>query len=139
MKIQENRSSKLFLMELIISIFFFSVISAVSVQLFSEAYTRSVRSKELIQSVNLVSNVAEYYRVWDWQEASWQEVFPEGVWQGDDWQILYDEVWKTTEEDARYRLDMKLVEQDGMKEAQIAVSEEESGRVIYELAVKRGV
>lgn len=139
MKMQENRSSKLFLMELIIAIFFFSIISAVSVQLFSEAYTRSVRSKELVQSVNLASNVAEYYRVWDWQEASWQEVFPEGVWQGNDWQIAYDEAWKPTEEEARYLLCMELVEQDGMKEAQIVVSEEETGRIIYELTVKRGV
>lgn len=139
MRMQENRSSKLFLMELIIAIFFFSVISAVSVQLFSEAYTRSVRSKELVQSVNLASNVAEYYRVWDWQEASWQEVFPEGIWQGENWQILYDEAWKPTEEEARYLLCMELVEQNGLKEAQIAVSERESGRIIYELTVKRRV
>lgn len=138
MKIQENRSSKLFLMELMIAIFFFSIISAISVQLFSEAHTRSVRSKELVQSVNLVSNVAEYYRVWDWQTASWQEVFPEGTWQGENWQILYDEAWKPTEEEARYLLCMELCEQEGMREAQIAVSERETGRIIYELTVKRG-
>lgn len=139
MKIQENRSSKLFLMELMIAIFFFSIISAISVQLFSEAHTRSVRSKELVQSVNLVSNVAEYYRVWDWQTASWQEVFPEGEWQGESWQILYDEAWKPTEGEARYLLCMELREQDGLCEAQIAVSERETGRIIYELTVERGV
>lgn len=139
MKIQENRSSKLFLMELMIAIFFFSIISAISVQLFSETHTRSVRSKELVQSVNLASNVAEYYRVWDGQTESWQEVFPEGTWQGENWQILYDEAWKPVEEEARYLLYMELCEQEGMREAQIAVSERETGRIIYELTVKRGV
>lgn len=139
MKIQENRSSKLFLMELMIAIFFFSIISAISIQLFSEAHTRSVRSKEMVQSVNLASDVAEYYRVWDGQTESWQEVFPEGTWQGDNWQILYDEAWKPTEGEARYLLCMELREQEGMREAQIAVSERESGRIIYELTVKRGV
>lgn len=139
MKIQENRSSKLFLMELMIAIFFFSVISAISVQLFAEAHTRSVHSKQLVQSVNLASNVAEYYRVWDGQTESWQEVFPEGTWQGDNWQILYDEAWKPAEGEARYLLCMELYEREGMREAQIAVSERETGRIIYELTVKRGV
>ena len=68
MRQREHNGAKLFLTELMISIFFFAVIAAICVQLFSEANAMSVQSEELVHSVNLASNVAEYYTVWDWQE-----------------------------------------------------------------------
>lgn len=136
---QEDRGSRLFLIELIIAIFFFSVIATVCVQLFSEAHTLSIHSKELVQSVNLASNVAESFCVWDGQQTSWQEIFPEGEWEESCWQITYDENWRPGKEHAQYLLQMELDEQDELHRAQITVSERDSGRVIYELTVKRGV
>lgn len=138
MKRQENRSSKLFLIELIMAIFFFSVIATICVQLFSEAHAMSVHSKELVQSVNLASNVAEAFRVWDGQKKSWQAIYPEGEWDGTCWQISYDENWQPTNEQVQYLLFMELFEQDELHCAQIVVSERENEQVIYELTVKRG-
>lgn len=137
MRMQGNRGSKLFLMELIIAIFFFSVIVTICVQLFAGAYTMSVHSRELVQSVNLASNVAEYYRVWDWQEESWQEVFPQGEWQGEDWQIAYDKTWQPDKGRIQYMLRLGLDSRDGLHGARITISDEVAGRVIYELTVKR--
>ena len=132
MRTQGNRGSKLFLMELIIAIFFFSVIVTICVQLFAGAYTMSVHSRELVQSVNLASNVAEYYRVWDWQE-----VFPQGEWQGNRWQIAYDKSWQPDKDRVQYILRLDLDSRDGLHGAKITISDEAAGRVIYELPVKR--
>ena len=137
MRIQENRGSKLFLMELIISIFFFSVIVAICVQLFAGAHMMSVRSKELVQSVNLASNVAECYRTWDWKEESWEEIFPEGEWKGETWLIGYDKNWQPGGKQAQYMLEMGLDSQDELCGAQITVRDKAADRVIYELTVKR--
>lgn len=139
MRQRESNGAKLFLTELMFSIFFFAVIAAICVQLFSGAHTRSVHSKELVQSVNLASNVAEYYTVWDWEEESWQKVFPEGEWQGDVWQASFDESWEPCEESGEYLLQMEVVNGDEYREAYIAIMEIETERVIYELAIKRVV
>lgn len=137
MRKRESNGSKLFLLELMIAIFFFMVMAAICVQLFAEAHAMSVRSKELVQSVNAAANVAEYYSVWDLREESWQKAFPEGTWQEESWELRYNSAWQPCSEDGRYLLQMELVEAEELRTAQIRVVEAVTERTIYELDVKR--
>ena len=56
-----SSKSSLFLMELILSILFFSLASAVCVQLFVKSHLISRQSTDLTNSVNLAQDVAEIY------------------------------------------------------------------------------
>ena len=59
----QSKSSKscLFLMELILSIFFFTISSTVCIQLFVKAHLIGIETKELHNSVLWTQNVAEVY------------------------------------------------------------------------------
>lgn len=135
MKRQSNRSSQLFLTELMIAIFFFAVILAICIQAFSEAHRRSMESKELTQSVNAVSNTAEYFMVWDGDKAGWQEVFPEGRWEAEEFLIEFDKDFQPVVADGEYLLKMTIREEDGLKKADIGVTTKEAERTVYRLEV----
>lgn len=57
--------SSLFLMELIISILFFSIASAVCIQLFVKAHLLNVRTQEQNQTVVWSQNLAELWRAYE--------------------------------------------------------------------------
>lgn len=66
MKVKNRpRSSSLFLMELILAILFFSVASAVCVQIFVKSHLISRQSEELSQAVTLCTNSAEIFAASD--------------------------------------------------------------------------
>jgi len=136
MKTRNNNSSKLFLTELMLSIFLFSVITAVCVQLFVESYTMSRRSQNLTQAVNVASNTAECYSVWDFQKDSWNTFFPQGNWNQDTWQLFYDKDWQPCKENGTYLLEMKLVREDIFLVAHISVTDQQN-RELYSLITKR--
>lgn len=136
MRTRNNNGSKLFLTELMLSIFLFSVITAVCVQLFVEAYTMSRRSENLTQAVNAAANVAECFSVWDMEQESWSRFFPQGSWNQDTWQLLYDEAWQPCKENGQYLLEMKLVKEGAFHEAYITVTDNQ-GEELYSLMTKR--
>ena len=134
---EHNRNgSKLFLTELMIAIFFFSIITAVCVQLFADAHVMSKKSEELTQSVNIASNVAEYYMVWDGEQDSWDEVFPAGKWEQSSWSIAYDDQWQPCSEGDSYLAEMKL-EKSGRLQTAFIVVKDNQGNELYSLEVKR--
>jgi hypothetical protein len=141
MKGRTNNNSKLFLTELMISIFFFAVIAAVCTQIFSEAHTMSRQAGELTGGVNAAANVAEYFEVWDGTESSWQTAFPEGVWAEQEiWYQAYDDQWQPVAAAGTYVTVMQVKVSDGMAQAQITVKpydEATDAQVIYELDVER--
>lgn len=136
MKTRNNSGSKLFLTELMLSIFLFSVITAVCVQLFADAYTMSRRSENLTQAVNAAANVAECYSIWDLQQESWDNLFPEGKKNRDTWMLSYDENWQPCQGDGTYLLEMKIIEEGAFLEAHIAVTDSQ-GDELYSLMTKR--
>ena len=136
MRTRNSNGSKLFLTELMLSIFLFSVITAVCVQLFAESYTMSRRSENLTQAVNAAANVAECYNVWDLEQESWSAFFPHGSWNGETWQLFYDETWQPCEENGQYLLEMKLVKEDVFLKAHITVTDNQ-GDELYSLMTKR--
>lgn len=136
MRERSHGGSKLFLTELIIAIFFFAVITAVCVQLFADAHVMSKRSGEITQSVNAAANAAEYYTVWDYNKDSWNELFPEGKWDKDKWQIYYDEQWQPCDGNGSYLMEMELRQEGIMHTSYIAVTDKQ-GTELYSLEVKR--
>lgn len=128
--------SKLFLTELMISIFFFSVLTAFCVQLFAEAYSMSEGSEKLTHAVTKASNVAEYYDGWDFSKENWQIFFSQGKWDGDTWQVSFDKEWEACAEDGCYLLTVSFRNEDGFCEAYITVEDEQGGE-IYSLMTKR--
>lgn len=136
MRERSRNGSKLFLTELMIAIFFFSVITAVCIQLFADAHVMSKRSRELTQAVNIASNVAEYYSVWNWEQDSWDEIFPEGKWSDDTWQIIYDEQWKPIEGEGSYMLEVVFGQEESLGVAHITLCDM-TGNELYSLEVKR--
>ena len=56
------RSSSIFLLELIVSILFFSIAGAVCTQVFVKAHSLSVEAQQLAEAVGICSNCAELVR-----------------------------------------------------------------------------
>lgn len=56
-----NNGSRIFLTELMFSILFFIIVSAICVQCFATAFAKSKDAKELTYAVNIATNMAEEY------------------------------------------------------------------------------
>lgn len=136
MRGQSDNGAKLFLTELMLAIFFFSLVTAFCVQLFAEAHTMSIESEKLTGAVNAAANTAECYGCWDFRKESWESIFPEGSWQEDGWCIAYDEQWQPCKEGGSYLLSMQLTQKDSLRAAHISV-QDARGRELYALDTKR--
>jgi hypothetical protein len=91
-----NNGSRIFLTELLFSIFFFIVISAVCLQCFAGSYVKSKQAKEMTAAVNLASNAAEeYLAIYNYK--------------GDT--IYYDENWhEVDDKNAAYKMTSIVIE-----------------------------
>jgi hypothetical protein len=138
MKGRRNNGSMLFLTELMFSIFFFAVIAAVCIRIFSGARVLTRESRELTGSVNATANVAEVLGTWDGEEESWEKLFPDGVWTASDtWYQNYDSQWQSVASEGDYVVVMKLDRDGEMIRATITAksSGQEEAESIYELEV----
>lgn len=133
---QKNNGSKLFLTELMISIFFFTVVVAICIQLFSEAHTRSARSKELTEALNICSNAADYYIHWDSDKRDWENVFG-GKWQEDRYTKLMDADFDEVKKNEKYIFSVELESIDGIETANISVLKSDDMEEVYSLKVER--
>ena len=68
--------SGLFLLELIISILFFSMASAVCIRLFVQAHVMDRENRDLTQSVKLCENLAEIYTASDGDLDALRDIYP---------------------------------------------------------------
>lgn len=121
------RSSGLFLMELILAILFFSIASAVCVQIFVKSHLLSVESRALNQAVNKCTSAAEYISAVSDEEL---EIGTET--------IYYDgDFMECGREEALYMMNVDTEEEDGMVDAHIEMRQADKmdGKVIYELNI----
>lgn len=133
------QSSSLFLMELILAIFFFSITSAVCVQFFVKSHLLVQESKALAQAVNECSNIAELYDASDsieealsLLEANYSNVFAEHGVQSTA-VMYYDASFSPCRKgEASYSLNADFTEENSMLKANIRVTDSD-GSVIYEL------
>lgn len=124
------RSSGLFLMELILAILFFSIASAVCVQIFVKSHLLSVESRALNQAVNKCTSAAEYI----------SSVSGEGVETGTETIYYDDDFTECDRDEALYMMnvDTETEEDGGMVNAHIEVRQagnRADGKVIYELDI----
>ncbi|MBE5916418.1 MAG: hypothetical protein E7273_06180 [Pseudobutyrivibrio ruminis] len=60
-----NNGSRIFMTELMFSILFFIIVSAICVQCFAGSFAKSRQANEMTKAINLASNAAEEYLVSD--------------------------------------------------------------------------
>ncbi len=122
-----NNGSRIFMTELMFSIFFFIIVSAVCVQCFAGSYAKSGQAKELTEAVNLATNAAEEYL------ATYN-------YKGDTY--YFDENWNEVSDDkAYYKVTSIVVEPDkrgGCQSMHVVVSTI-SDEEIYALEVEKAL
>ena len=121
-----NNGSRIFLTELMFSILFFIIVSAVCIQCFATAYGESRSAKEITGAVNVATNAAEAYLATQDFEG-----FTE----------YYDEKWHKVEETGVYKTTAIITEAENKKSCQslhIVVATADD-REIYSLIVEKAL
>ena len=137
-KFKQSKSS-LFLMEMIITVLFFSIASAVCVQCFVKAHIISQETIELNNSVALATEYAEAMRGTDGSIDSILEVFPEAV-KGDNsyFQLYYDADFNPCDIDnAIYVSDVTLEPNGPVQNMDIRIARLKDYYIIYELTATK--
>ena len=93
---KSSHKSSLFLLELILSLFFFSLASAVCIQLFAKAHVTEKETEELNHAVPLAESAAEAYHSVLGDLDRLAVLLPDGHLNsaGDSFQIFYSKDWK---------------------------------------------
>ncbi len=96
---RRHRSS-LFLLELILVIFFFSLASAVCIQLFVKAHLTEQETKALNHAIPLAESAAEAFHSVSGNLEELRSLFPEGHLSedGGSFQVFYDKDWHPAED-----------------------------------------
>ncbi|SDB28403.1 hypothetical protein SAMN02910298_01374 [Pseudobutyrivibrio sp. YE44] len=121
-----NNGSRIFMTELMFSILFFIIVSAICVQCFATAYAKSKDAKELTQAVNIATNAAEEYLGSD---------------SFGDFTDYYDDNWKPVDDKGSYKATGVITEANvsgGCQSLQVVVSNAEDEE-IYSLKVEKAV
>lgn len=135
MKNHSSRRSNLLLMEIILSVLFFSFASAVCLQMFVRASLLGRETKELDMAVRYVSSAAELFSHPEHAVEHIQTLYPDAlireqdayVWFGEDYQAC-------SEEAASYRMEISSYSQDAHTTVwSVGLYHIASGREIYRL------
>ena len=119
---RHNNTSSLFLLELILAVLFFSVASALCIQIFTKAHLMSQGARDLNFAVNEVSSMAEQ--------------MPDGTLQ--DAAAYYDSSYASCEKaDAVYVLTVHYEPEDTLLKAHISMDTIDDNRNIYTLDVTK--
>lgn len=136
MKRKMSSKSSLFLLEMMISILFFSIAAAVCVQVFVKAHLVSRDAVNLNMAASAASSAAELLAQGDGREELLQE-FPEAGETGEgNICVYYDEGWFLCgEQDAVFFMEIALSKKERMEYGDIRVMDEQ-GEEIYLLSVR---
>lgn len=119
---RHNNTSSLFLLELILAVLFFSVASALCIQIFTKAHLMSQDARDLNFAVNEVSSMAEQ--------------MPDGTLQ--DAAAYYDSSYTSCKKaDAVYVLTVHYEPEDTLLKAHISMDTVADNRNIYTLDVTK--
>ncbi|KMZ54495.1 type IV pilus modification PilV family protein [Dorea sp. D27] len=137
MKKKTSNRSGLLLMEIIIAILFFSVISAICLQLFVKSHTISRDTEELDTAVNQAASVADIIRGTEDAETALREYYPHMNTEDSNIYIYYDKEFKPcSEPEAGYYLEIEKGSSDsGITEYRLSVDKTGSASHIYELEI----
>ena len=127
--------TSLFLMEMIVTVLFFSLASAVCVQCFVNAHVIGRQTQELNHAVAAATGFAEVMRGTDGDIDSIIAVYPKAV-KGDEsfFTIFYDENFLPCDADgARYVGDVTLTPNGAIQNMTIRIARIDDSSIIYEL------
>ncbi len=127
--------TSLFLMEMIVTVLFFSLASAVCVQCFVNAHVIGRETQELNHAVAAATGFAEVMRGTDGDIDSIIAVYPEAV-KGDDsyFTVFYDADFLPCDaENAKYAGDVTLTPNGAIQNMNIRIARIADSSIIYEL------
>ncbi|MEG1779493.1 MAG: hypothetical protein RR263_05265, partial [Oscillospiraceae bacterium] len=137
MQLPHKRSSKsgLFLIELMIMILFFSIASAVCIQLFVKANLISTDSRDLSMAVDKAQIAAEYFKSTDGSQTELIQLLNAQSCSEKIIVAYYDKNWLSCKPDnSTYSLQLKFTQPAPLVAAQITVMRHEQS--LYELDIK---
>lgn len=134
----KHSHSALFLMELIISILFFSLASTVCIQLFAKAHLLSEKSANENNAVIKSQNLAESFLATNGNLSQMAEIFS-GSANDDTLELFYNKDWDIcSENDAYFKAVLTVsLEENGLNKADICIEtlEKNNTENIYSLSV----
>lgn len=135
MKKYQKQHSGLFLIEIMVSILFFSLAAALCLQLFAKASLKSSQSIQLTHGVLIASSAAEALERGCSSAEELAVYFPEAVVEDDALKVYYDKDWQTVSPgEGRYLLSVSFSsKQASLVTADILVLQDDNS--IYELSV----
>ena len=138
MKNDHTHKSSLFLMELIIAIAFFTIASAVCMQLFVKSHLLGNETRELNAAVNLATSAAESFRQCNGSKEELLSLLPESVQTGEtSLETYYDEEFRTCKEaEAAYTMQILVDADTNFSSVQIKIKDTKKQNSIYELTVQ---
>ena len=135
MKKNSGKGSRLFLIEFLIVLFFFLIISTVCLQLFVKAHLITRRSEALSHAQAAAASVAALIESGNDTPEKSASYFPEASIESDGFSITYDSDFRTcTPEKAAYTLKVLMTENGQEVLSDITVTEKDHS-VLYELSV----
>lgn len=137
MKKEAPKRSSLFLMELIISILFFALASAVCIQIFTKAHLQSNQTADLNMAITKASSIAEYIQSTDDPLNVLQEQFPTSISNQQSLKIYYNKSWNPCNiTNASYMVSIQIDTKQQMRIGTILVHQTNSTSPLYQLTVK---
>lgn len=136
---EKNSRSGLFLMEMIISILFFSITSAITVQLFVKAHNIDDQSVSLSQGSIILQNVAEVFRSCDGDFVQTSQQFDDLISERKEncFLIYYNENWDASSHPSQngYTLEAVFSESDQLRTLNLSIYSNQDNQIILELNV----
>lgn len=119
------KRSNLFLMEMILAILFFSLASAVCMQLFVKARTLSQKTSQQNHAMSIAKSAASVFEAGDGTLDNLLSEYPNSMSDGTELTIYFDENWDLcSSNDSRYRMTIQPDQQeDGLTLADIHVED----------------
>lgn len=140
MKRGTARRSSLFLLELLIAILFFSLASAVCIQLFVKAHVQTQDTRILNMAMNQAQNAAEGIRGTDGSLLAVSGLFPTSEKTEDTCTVFYDSQWNTCDKpNASYQMQITLLETSSMIQGQIEILDSGKQSTLYTLDVQKHI
>lgn len=132
---QHSSKSTLFLMELVVVIFFFSICAAICVNVFGSAQMMAKDSYNLSNAVMAARSAASCYKAADGDLAQTAALL-DGVQDGTRCAIYYDGQWQQADAPAQNGFTVQIEAQQQPGEAVIVVQDRKRDTAIFELPVK---
>lgn len=135
MKEYQHNKSSLFLMEIIINILFFSLLSAFCLQIFFKAYQMSRDTSRLHKAVNICASVAEICQNEAEKGLELKQIYTDAYEKNDMLYIFFDSSFNPCKEDsAEYVVTVNWNKSAETEQADITIRDESEEESIYEVS-----